>query len=138
MKNEGSVKIRDGVEKVEVTVNDEKVNNLKWSINSKDELQINFDEVELAIRETSIFAVNFVFVDGFEDLNKTIQLSLAKSDFNAEEKKTGSRVDISAALAGNVYTIRGGKIELTNTKLGTVEASSETNDVVFGKGKITL
>ena len=88
LKNEGSVKIRDGVEKVEVTVNDEKVDNLKWSINSKDELQINFDEVELAIRETSIFAVNFVFVDGFEDLNKTIKLSLAKSDFNATEKKT--------------------------------------------------
>ena len=138
LKNEGSVKIRDGVEKVTVTVNDEKVDNLKWSINSKDELQINFDEVELAIRETSIFAVNFVFVDGFEDLNKTVRLTLAKSDFNATEKKTGSRVDVDAALPGNIYTIRGWKIELTNTKLGTVEAAADTDDVVFGKGEISI
>jgi hypothetical protein len=34
-------------------------------------------------------------------------------------------------LAGNVYMIRGGKITLTNTKLGTVEAAADTDDVVF-------
>jgi hypothetical protein len=112
-------------------VNDEKVSNLDWSINSKEELKINFDEVEIAVRESAIFSVNITFVNGFDDLGNNIILSLAKEDFNAVEKKTGARVTVSDALAGNTYTIRGGKINLTNKKLGTVEASAETDDVVF-------
>jgi hypothetical protein len=95
LKSQSTVDLQDGVAKVEVLANDEKVSNLKWSINSKDELQINFDEVELAIRENVMFVVNVTFVDGFEDLNKYVKLQLENADFNATEKKTGARVTIA-------------------------------------------
>jgi hypothetical protein len=126
-----TVDLQDGVKDVEVTVNGEAVDGLKWDINSKKEVKINFNEVEIATRESATFAVNFVFVDGFEDLGRVIKLDLAKTDFNAVEKKTGSRVTVEAGLVGYTQTINGGKITLTNVKLGTVEAGPETDDVVF-------
>ena len=138
LKDAGTVDLQDGVDDVEVTVNGEAVKGLTWEVNSKDELKINFNEVEIATRESATFAVNVTFVNGFEDLWLNVKLSLATTDFNAVEKKTWARVTVPTGLAGNTYTINGGKITLTNTKLGTVEASAETDDVIFWEGKITL
>ncbi len=133
-----SMKLKDNVESLEVTVDGDILKNVTWDINSKDEVKINFDSIDIETRSSATFAVNFIFVKDLEDLGKTIQLTMATADFNAIEKKTGARVTVENTLAGYLYTINGGKINLTNTKLGTVEASAETDDVVFGKGKITL
>ncbi len=133
-----SMKLKDNVENLEVTVDGNALKNVTWDINSKDEVKVNFDSIDIETRSSATFAVNFIFVKDLEDLGKTIQLTMATADFNAIEKKTGARVTVENTLAGYLYTINGGKINLTNTKLGTVEASAETDDVVFGKGKITL
>jgi hypothetical protein len=143
LKDAGTVDLQDGVADVEVTVNDEAVKGLTWEVNSKDELKINFDEVEIATRESATFAVSVTFVEGFEDLGRDITLSLAKEDFNAVEKKTGARVSVDAPVkmdhSWKVYTFNGSKIKFSNTKLSsTIDAAQGSEDVVIAQGKVTV
>ena len=80
--------LEDFLKDVKVSVNDEELKNVTYTIDD-DELSINFDEVEIEAKATSIFAVNIELADDFDELESKVLLTLAEStDIKVTEKKT--------------------------------------------------
>ena len=115
--NSGDLKLKDFLDKVEVTVDNEAVKGLDYSVNKAGELVISFNSVELAAKDKVVFVVSISLAD-FDEYGKTVELSLAKpQNFKATEKKTGARIYPAIDETAVVYTFAGSKIKLTNTKL---------------------
>ena len=80
--------------------------------------------------------------DNIDDYGYLLNLNIAKSaDFNAIESKTESRVSIPAGTlptAWPQYNFKGGKVKLTNTRLGNVDAAQNSDDVIVAEGNITV
>ena len=80
--------LEDFLKDVKVSVNDEELKNVTYTIDD-DELSINFDEVEIEAKATSIFAVNIELADDFDELESKVLFTLAEStDIKVTEKKT--------------------------------------------------
>ena len=144
--NSGGVSLDKYAKDIEVTVAGEE-EKVTWSVNKDDELVIAFkDKVEIEAKANAEFVVKASFSDDFDEYNKSIQLYLDEaSDFSATDSKTESRVTVDKAVLWSanatkwpVYKIAGGKVKLTNTKLGNVDASQNSTDVVVAEGKITV
>ena len=115
------------------------------SINKDDELVISFKEdVEIAAKDNAEFTVEMSFVEDFDAYDSSIVYGIAQaSHFNAIDAKTKSRVSMPSdeAMAGKswpTYTIRGGKVKLTNTKLGNIDWAIDSVDVQIAEGNITV
>ena len=145
LKNDGELDLNEFLDKVTVTFDGEKVDGLKYNTNKNKELIISFDEVEIAAKKNGTFVVNMTLADDFDEYNKAVHAYIASYDkFSAVDKKTESRVRISNDMEATswaeswpTYTFKGGKIKITNTKLGRIEAAYGSEDVVVAEGKVT-
>ena len=132
------------VSKVEVTVDGEEVDGLKWNINKEDELVISFKDVELAAKQNSTFVVKASFNEDFDQFDYSIQYNIASMDkFNAIDKKTESRVKMStdkplSKVTWTTYTIKWWKIKLSGSKLWTVNAAAGATNVKVAEWQITV
>jgi hypothetical protein len=144
--NSGGISLDKYASEVEVTVagKDQKI---AWSINKDDELVISFkDDVEVEAKANAEIVVKASFSEEFDEYNKSIQLYLDENaDFSAIDSKTESRVTVDPDVVGTanaknwpIYKIAGGKIKLTNTKLGNIDASQNSVDIVVAEGKIAV
>lgn len=123
---------------VEVLANGKAVNGVRHNVNKDDQLVISFDKMELAIRERVTFVVKATFED-FDAYGNVMQYKVSENgDFNATEKKTGARVTVNVTGNWPVYTFNGGKIKLSNNKLGAIDAAQGSVDVLVAEGDITL
>jgi hypothetical protein len=110
-----------------VKVDGENVDGLKYSVNKDDELVISFDELTIEMNKSKLFVISASLED-FDDYGDAVAYYFKRtSDVNAVEKKTGARLDVTGtALSGalaKVHTFNGGKVKLSNTKLGKIDAS---------------
>ena len=142
----------DFIDKVEVTADGEKVSGLKYSFNDQDELVVSFDDVEVAAKKTVTFVVSSTF-DELDEYGRYIKYEIAdEANFNAVEKKTWARIVVVADVSENdqgeevvtkidtlewpAYLFNWGKIRLTNTKLGNIDAPTWASDIVVAEGSI--
>jgi hypothetical protein len=110
------------LDKLTVTKDGEKVSGLKFKTTKDDEIVITFDSIELPINKTATFVIEGTFNDEFDDYGKKVNLVVEESsDFNAVEKKTGARLTVAPAKDGVEKLFQGGKIKISNTKLGNVD-----------------
>ena len=134
---------------VTVTFNGKEVDGVKWNINKDDELVVSFDEVEVAGKETATIAVNMSFSEDFENfgaLKWIVQYRIKNiSNFNAVDKKTGTRIGedatndlASIAAKWTTYQFNGGKVKITGSKLGTVNAAAGSTNVKVAEWEITV
>lgn len=129
---------------VEVTINGKDVSGLKWNINKNDELVVSFDEVEVAGKETITIAVSMSFNEEFDNFGETVTYGITQlSNFNATDKKTGTRVSQSSDkpienVNWTKYTFNGGKIKLSGEKLWTVSAAAKSTNVLVAKWEISI
>jgi len=148
LKNDGAlpagvanrIDVEDVLKDVTVTVDDKEVKWVKYTTD-KDELTISFDDVEIPAKWYATFAVSIELTD-FEDYGRAIVYRIVKiGDFNAIEKKTGTRISdttpSSFPITMKAYTFKGGKVKLTNTKLGNVEAAYNSTDVVIAEWNVS-
>ena len=136
-KNEKDLKLKDFLDKVEVTLDGEAVKGLDYSVSKDGKLALSFNSVELAAKDKVVFAVSVSLAD-YDEYGRQVQFSLANNDFKATEKKTGARIQPTIAGAFATYTFAGSKIKLTNEKLGSIEYAQGSEDVVVAEWKITL
>ena len=133
--------LADFVDDVEVYADGKKVD-AKYSI-KRDELNLSFsDAVEVAINKSVDLSVKVSLKD-FDDYGDGIRFILDEdSDLKAVEAKTKTVVKVTAwegKLVGKNYVFEGGKISLDSTKLSSpVKGAQWAEDVVFGKGNVTL
>jgi hypothetical protein len=133
--------MEDFLDKLTVKVDGENVAGLKYSINKDEQLVVSFDEITLDMNKSKIFVISASLED-FDDYGKAVAYYLAtESDFNAVEKKTGARLEVKGQW-GKAYAVRhafnGGKIKLSNNKLGKIDASQGSEGVVVAEGNITV
>jgi hypothetical protein len=83
---------------VTVTVDGKEVSGLKWNINKDDELVVSFSEIEVEGKKTVSIAVNMSFNEEFDNFGESVNYKIKQlSNFNATDKKTGTRVSESQA-----------------------------------------
>ncbi len=146
---------------VTVTFDGKEVSGLKWSINKDDELVVSFDEVEVEGKKTASIAVNMSFTEEFDNFNQSVQYYIKDiTKFNATDKKTGTRVSQDESLDTNgnkiytveylattiatnnskwtTYTFKWGKVKLSGSKLGTVNAAANSTNVLIAEWEITI
>lgn len=140
LKNNGSLDVEDFIDEVTVKADGKEVDGLKWKTDRDGKLTLSFNESKIEMNKRATYVIS-ASLKGLDDYNKTVDYYLeSTTDFNALEKKTGARVTVtgSALSAGAViYTFKGGKIKLSNTKLSKVEASQSAEDVVVAEGTVT-
>ena len=142
----GKLDMEEFLDKVEVSVDGENVKGLKFDVDD-DELTISFNEVEIAAKWNATFAVSISLAD-FDEYGTWAHFGIAKSaDFNATEKKTWARIQVTlptdtqwttwdSAWASHRFV--GSKIKLANTKLSNAEAPQWADDVVVAEWTITV
>jgi hypothetical protein len=136
--NSGKVDLKESLDNLTVKVDSKEVK-AKASINKDDELVVTFNEdVEIGINKKATFVLEASFKD-FDDYGESVALYVAENaDFNAVEKKNGTRVDLDLSQANKsakltVYTFNGGKIKITNKKLGSVDAAQASEGIVIAE-----
>jgi len=141
--NSGKVDLKESLDNLTVKVDSKEVK-AKASINKDDELVVTFNEdVEIGINKKATFVLEASFKD-FDDYGESVALYVAENaDFNAVEKKNGTRVDLDLSQANKsakltVYTFNGGKIKITNKKLGSVDAAQASEGIVIAEWDITI
>ena len=130
------------LDKIVVTADGEKLS-AKANVNKDDELVISFDEIELDMNKSITFVVTASFTEDFDEYGEAVAYYVAESaDFNATEKKNWTRVTVDLSKAGSSsarrHAFNGGKIKLSNTKLGNVDAAQASEDVVVAEGNVTV
>ena len=138
------VSLDEFVKDLKVTVDGSDVKGLKWSVNKDNEVNISFDEIEIAINKNAQFTTS-IAMENFDEYGNNVELQIVQAwDFKALEKKTGSRVSVKNANALSTklwknYTFNGSKIKFVNGKLSsTVDAAQGSQDTVIAKGTVTL
>jgi hypothetical protein len=100
-------------------------------------MSISFkDPLELAAREQVQIVVSAKFNSDFEDYGHTIILEIAKSSDVSATDKNNARITVDLAGATGkwiVYTINGGQVKITNTKLGNVDAALNSTDILIAE-----
>ena len=139
--NGSGLDMADFLDKLSVKVDGEEVDGLKYSINKDEQLVVSFDELTIDMNKSKLFVISATLED-FDDYGKAVAYYLAStSDFNAVEKKTGARLDVQGQW-GKAYAVRhafnGGKIKLSNNKLGKIDASQGSEGVAVAEGTITV
>ena len=139
--NSGSLDIYDNIdaEDVEVSI-DGKAVKANISINKSEEMSISLKEsLEIAAKAQVEVIVSASFNDDFEDYGNTVMLKIEKpSDLSATDKNN-ARITVNTASAKWVeYVINGGKVRITTTKLGNVDASINSTDVLLASGYISV
>ena len=130
------------LDKLTVKVDGEEADGLKYSFNKEDQLVVSFDELTIDMNKSKLFVISASLAD-FDEYGEHVAYYLAdKADISAVEKKTGARLDVAGTALKKTNAIRhafnGGKIKLSNTKLGKLDASQGTEGLVIGEGNITL
>ena len=127
------------VDKVEVLANGTPLKGVTFKATRDDKLVLSFDKQEIDIRGRVTYVVRVTLKD-FDDYSKELKLAIADpSDFNALEKKTETRVTVNTTgSVWTTHTFNGGKVRLSNTKLGTVDAAQGSSDVVFASGTVKI
>ena len=129
------------LDKLTVKVDGSEVKGLKYSVNKDDELVISFDEMTIDMNKSALFVISASLKD-FDDYGDAVAYYLEdNSDINAVEKKTWARLEVigSYKKANAVsHAFNGGKIKLSNTKLGNIDASQGAEDVVVAEGSVTV
>ena len=141
LNNAGKVDMKESLDQLTVKVDWNEVK-AKYSVNKDDELVVTFNsDVEIAMNKKATFVLSASFKD-FDDYGESVQYYVDEdADFNAVEKKNGTRVEITnAAKKENVttYTFNGGKIKLSNKKLGNVDAAQGSEWIVVAEGDVTI
>jgi hypothetical protein len=97
------------------------------------------EDLEIAAKAQVEVIVYASFNDDFEDYGTTIKLQIEKpSDLSATDKNN-ARITVNTASAKWVeYVINGGKVRITTTKLGNVDASINSTDVLLASGYISV
>jgi hypothetical protein len=135
--NDGKVDMKESLDELTVKVDSKEVK-AKASVNKDDELVITFNEdVEIDINKKATFILEASFKD-FDDYGESVKYYIADTaDFNAIEKKNGTRVTLNLDKAGKgsvtTYQFNGGKIKLTNKKLGSVDAAQASEGTVIAE-----
>ncbi len=139
--NDGNLDMADFLDKLTVKADGKEVEGLKFNVNKDDQLVISFDELTIDMNKSALFVITASFKD-FDDYGKNVAYYLKeKSDINAVEKKTGARLEVEGNYkkADAVsHAFNGGKIKLSNEKLGKIDASQGSEDVVVAKGSIKV
>jgi hypothetical protein len=139
--NDSGLDMADFLDKLTVKVDGEEVAGLKYSVNKDDELVISFDELTIEMNKSKLFVISASFED-FDDYGEGVAYYLAReSDINAVEKKTGARLTVTGNYQVDdaiYHGFNGGKIKLSNTKLGNIDAAQGSEDVVVAEGTITV
>ena len=141
LSNAGKVDMKESLDQLTVKVDWNEVK-AKYSVNKDDELVVTFNsDVEIAMNKKATFVLSATFKD-FDDYGESVQYYLdEEADFNAVEKKNGTRVEVTnAATKENVttYTFNGWKIKLSNKKLGNVDAAQGSEWIVVAEGDVTI
>ena len=135
----GMLDVKDFLDDVKVYANGEAVKS-KFSLNRDDELVINLsNEYEIASKEKVTFSVE-ISMKGLDEYNKYVNYVIdEEANFNAVEKKTWARVK-PTGLAGtwSTYVFLGGKVKITNTRLGNIDAAQWAEDVLVAEWSITV
>ena len=139
--NDGTLDMADFLDKLTVKADGKDVEGLKFSVNKDDQLVITFDDMTIDMNKSALFVISASFKD-FDDYGKTVAYYLEKdSDINAVEKKTWARLTVEGAYkkANAVsHAFNGGKIKLSNDKIGKIDASQGSEDVVVARGSIKV
>jgi hypothetical protein len=138
--NSGTLDIYDNIDAddVEVTI-DGKVAKATVSINKDEEMTVSLkDSIEIAAKQQVEVIVSAKFNSDFEDYGNTILLKVASSSDLSATDKNNARITVDAATNFVEYTINGGEIKITNTKLGNVEAAINSTDILIASGYITV
>ena len=135
----GNLKIYDYFDEIEVLVAGEAVK-ATTNVNKDEELTVSFkNAVEIAAKASTEFVVNVTLNDEFDEYGKNVVLSLKNvSDLSATDKNN-ARITVDKSAANWLtYTFLGGKVRLTNTKLGNVEAAVNSTDILIASGEISV
>ena len=97
------------------------------------------EDVEIAAKSQVEVIISASLNDDFEDYGKTIQLVVKKASDLSATDKNNARITVKTDTAKWVeYKINGGKVRITSTKLGAVDASINSTDVLIASGYITI
>ena len=130
------------LDKLTVKVDGKDVAGLKYSVNKDDQLVISFDEMTVEMNKRALFVISASFKD-FDDYGEGVAYYLkSTSDINATEKKTGARLTVNGtALTKDnaiLHVFNGGKIKLSNNKLGKLDASQWAENLVVAEGNVKV
>ena len=131
--------MKEFLDELTVTVDSKEIK-AKASVNKDDELVVSFDgEVEVAMNKSALFVLSASFKD-FDAYGDAIRYELSNnSDFNAVEKKNGTRVELTNAAKPWVkHAFAGWKIKLSNKKLGNVDAAQASEGTIIAEWDITV
>ena len=141
--NTGTLDIYDTVDAsdVEVTV-DGKTVKADVKINKDEEMTISLKEtLELSAKQQVQVVVYTKFNSDFEDYGSTVILEVAKASDLSATDKNNARITVSWYGSEGKwvkYTINGGQVKITNTKLGNVDAALNSTDILIASGYITI
>jgi hypothetical protein len=145
-KADKALDMKEFLDELTVTVDSKDVK-ANYSVNKDDELVVTFKEdVEIAMNKSALFVLSASFKD-FDGYGDAVKYYIAdESDFNAVEKKNETRVTFDKTVTAyalnlanaKVHTFNGGKIKLSNTKLGNVDAAQASEGTVIAEGNITV
>jgi hypothetical protein len=117
------------VDSIEVTVDGEAVK-ANADLTKKEELTISFkNSIEIAAKQKVEVVVTTKLNSDFEDYGKKIKLIVKnESDLSATDKNN-ARVTVDNNTNFVRYIINGGKVKISSTKLGNIEAAINSTDV---------
>jgi len=126
------------VDSIEVSVAGKTVK-ANASINKDEELTISFkSDVELSAKENVEFIVSAELNDDFDEYGEYIHFTLWTTDVSATDKNN-ARITVTVGNADFLkYKFNGGKVKFTNNKLGNVDASINSNDVLIADGTVSI
>jgi hypothetical protein len=128
------------VDDVEVSIDGKDVK-ASVSINKDQEMTVSLKEtLEISAKAQAEVIISTKFNSDLENYGRTIYLKIAKtSDVSATDKNNARiTVDNTTSAKWVEYTINGGEVKITNTKLGNVEASINSTDILIASGYITV
>jgi hypothetical protein len=98
------------------------------------------ETLEISAKAQAEVIISTKFNSDLENYGRTIYLKIAKtSDVSAIDKNNARiTVDNTTSAKWVEYTINGGEVKITNTKLGNVEASINSTDILIASGYITV
>ena len=124
---------------VEVTI-DGKTVKANVSINKDEEMTVSLkDSLEIAAKAQVEVIIEASLNSDFEDYGRFVKLAIAKSSDISATDKNNARITVDTTSAKWVeYQINGGQVKITNNKLGNVEASINSTDILIAAGEISI
>ena len=102
------------------------------------ELTVSFkNEVELSARQSVEVIVLASLNDDFDEYGKAIHFTMLSSGLSASDKND-ARISVNVSAAFIEYVFNGGKVKLTNNKLGNIDSALNSVDVKIAEWTITV